>query len=348
MKEIRTNPITHPNAWRGKELKKNQEWVDYLSEDEINDINSALNTVTKKGLTWGNFGKEDFPLTAMKKRLAELDTQLLNGRGFVLLRGLPIKQYTLDQIKVIYWGLSTYMGQIMPQNVMGTMIEHIEDIKVANLQDPNLRGYVTAKRLDAHSDNSDTVVLLCVDKAERGGMSAIVSTTAIYNKMLANRPDLLPSLFEGYRYDLRGEGPTGDLNETSEPVPVFSYHKGQIRSWFHRRLILGGADKAGIQLSEIQKEALDYFVDAAHDPDLVLEHDLQPGDIQFLNNYCSVHFRTHFEDGPNHKRLLLRLWYNRWERSQLDPAFEKSWIVAGYQEREWAKTRVVTALGIRS
>jgi len=80
----------------------------------------------------------------------------------------------------------------------------------------------------------------------------------------------------------------------------------------------------------------------------VLEHDLQPGDIQFLNNYCSVHFRTHFEDGPNHKRLLLRLWYNRWERSQLDPTFEKSWIVAGYQEREWAKTRVVTALGIRT
>jgi hypothetical protein len=340
-------PITDASAWTGRDMTGKEHWVDRFTAAEIADLDRARAAVAAKGLTWGNFGKADFPLTVMVERLARLDRELRTGRGFVLLRGLPVERYSLEDIKTIYWGLGSHLGQIMPQNVKGTKIEHIEQLKIANLDDPNLRGYVTAKGLDAHSDNSDTVVLLCVDRSERGGKSVIVSTTAIHNKILAERPDLLPALYEGYRYDLRGEGVTGSLDETSEPVPVYSYHGGRVRSWFHRRLILGGAKKAGIELTQLQRDALDYVADAAHDPELLLEHDLQPGDIQFLNNYTAVHYRSPFEDGPNHKRLLLRLWYNRLERHDVDPSFEASWIVAGYQEREWARNRVVSALGHR-
>ena len=347
MHEIKLTPITEASAWMGGRLRDNEDWVDHLDAEEIADLEQARAAVARKGLGWGSFGKADFPLTVMAERLRQLDLQVRAGRGFALLRGLPVGRYNLDEIKTIYWGIASHLGQIAPQNVKGTMLEHIEDIKVANLNDPNLRGYVTAKGLDAHSDNSDVVVLLCVDRAERGGRSMIVSTTAIHNKILALRPDLLPALYQGYRYDLRGEGATGNLDETSEPVPVYNFHDGRVRSWFHRRLILGGAVKAGITLTPLQREALDYVADAAHDPDLVHDHDLLPGDMQFLNNYTTVHYRTPFEDGPNHKRLLLRLWYNRLDRHDVDPVFEASWIVGGYREREWARDRAVAALGNR-
>ena len=38
--------------------------------------------------------------------------------------------------------------------------------------------------------------------------------------------------------------------------------------------------------------------------------DLQPGDIQFINNYTILHSRTGFVDGPepHQKRHMLRLW----------------------------------------
>ena len=170
---------------------------------------------------------------------------------------------------------------------------------------------------------------------------------AIWNKALAEHPEYMEALHTGYRYDLRGEGVTGDLNETSDPVPVFSLHQGRIRGWFHRRLILGGAVKAGLELTELQKKALDFVADAAHDPSILLEHDLQPGDIQLLNNYTTIHYRSAFEDGPNHKRLLLRLWVNRFDRSDTDPAFEESWIIHGYKKREWADGRAIAALGGR-
>jgi hypothetical protein len=345
---IPRSPITDGSAWTGKDMRAKVDWMDDLTAAEIEDLDQALKAVEAQGLGWADgFTAADVPLRKLEPRLKQIDKDLREGRGFVWLRGIPVERYSKEQLKNIYWGLGSHLGTIMPQNVKGAMMEEITDLKVANLHDPNLRGYVTAKGLDAHCDNSDTVALLCVDKAEEGGRSVIVSSPAIYNKVLQEHPEYLEPLFQGYRYDLRGEGPTGSLDETSEPVPVFSYHDGRVRCWFHRRLILGGAVKAGIELTQLQRDALDFVADAAHDPDLLLEHDLQPGDIQFLNNYVVMHYRTPFQDGPNHKRLLLRMWINRVERVDVDPAFESSWIVAGYQPRDWARDRTITALGIR-
>lgn len=337
----------HPSAWTGDELRERSDWIDHFQPAEIGELDRALRHVEAQGLRWGEFSAAEFPLETLLPRLRQVDDELRNGRGFVLLRGIPVERYSLDQIKTLYWGISSHLGQIMPQNVKGTMLEEITDLKVQNLHDPNLRGYVTAKGLDAHSDNSDTVALLCVDRAEVGGRSVIASMPAIFNRMVETHPEYIEPLFEGYRYDLRGEGKTGDLNETSDPVPVFSFHGGRVKGWFHRRLILGGAQKAGIELTDLQRRALDFVADAAHDSSLLLEHDLQPGDIQLLNNYTAIHYRSPFEDGPNHKRLLLRIWINRLDRSDTDPAFEQSWIVAGYQPREWARDRPIAALGGR-
>jgi hypothetical protein len=45
-------------------------------------------------------------------------------------------------------------------------------------------------------------------------------------------------------------------------------------------------------------------------PDLMYSMDLQPDDMQILNNHVMLHSRTHFEDhqDPARKRLLFRLW----------------------------------------
>jgi len=48
--------------------------------------------------------------------------------------------------------------------------------------------------------------------------------------------------------------------------------------------------------------------------------DLQAGDIQFINNYTTLHSRTEFEDGaePHQKRHMPRLWLK----------FSKPWPLA--------------------
>jgi hypothetical protein len=48
----------------------------------------------------------------------------------------------------------------------------------------------------------------------------------------------------------------------------------------------------------------------ANEPDLYLDTDFQPGDIQWLKNSVILHKRTAYEDypEPERKRHLLRLW----------------------------------------
>ena len=48
-------------------------------------------------------------------------------------------------------------------------------------------------------------------------------------------------------------------------------------------------------------------------PELRIELDFEPGQIQFVNNLLTGHARTEFEDypEPERKRHLVRLWLRR-------------------------------------
>ena len=55
----------------------------------------------------------------------------------------------------------------------------------------------------------------------------------------------------------------------------------------------------------------------------MLEMDLEPGDVQFCNNYVIAHGRTDFVDGEKEeeKRLMLRLWLKFREARPVGNAF---------------------------
>ncbi|MEI9929142.1 MAG: TauD/TfdA family dioxygenase [Rhizomicrobium sp.] len=57
-------------------------------------------------------------------------------------------------------------------------------------------------------------------------------------------------------------------------------------------------------------EALDTVSAMARDPKYNVYMDLQPGEMQFINNYHVLHGRTSYEDDAalGHKRHFKRLW----------------------------------------
>ena len=62
--------------------------------------------------------------------------------------------------------------------------------------------------------------------------------------------------------------------------------------------------------TDIERELLDVYEEIAASPDLYLDMDLAPGDVQWLSNHSILHARTAYEDHPEpeRKRHLLRLW----------------------------------------
>ena len=175
--------------------------------------------------------------------------------------------------------------------------------------DPTARIYQTSERQSFHTDSTDVVGLLCLKKAQSGGESMLVSALSIYNRFKELRPDLLPLLFNPVATDRRGEVPEGELPFMT--IPVFSWFEGHLTVFYQRQYINSAKrfDDAP-PLTDKHREALDLFDTLANDPSLHFVMQLEPGDMQFLNNYVMLHTRSAYEDhdDPAMKRLLWRLW----------------------------------------
>ncbi|MBD0272452.1 MAG: TauD/TfdA family dioxygenase, partial [Acetobacteraceae bacterium] len=106
-------------------------------------------------------------------------------------------------------------------------------------------------------------------------------------------------------------------------IPVFSEHRGVLSCRFIRNPIEAGAQRRGVPLTGPEREALDLVSLLCAREDMRLDMMLEPGDMQFCNNYITAHARTEFEDWPEpeRRRLMLRLWLSFEERRPLAPDF---------------------------
>ncbi len=314
--------VTDATAWKGPQLAADTSWIHHLTENEAQEIDRAFQEVKRRGLSCGAFGKDMFPLPLLARKLARIDEQVRNGCGFALLKGLPVARYTLEELKTLYWGLGVHMGQVISHNVAGDFVAAVTDLGLKS-SDPNRRNNTTNQVLDPHTDLADVVALLCVEQAKEGGMSSLVSSVAIHNEIVRHHPEYLEVLYEGFYHDYRGYGPAADPNEvTPTPIPVFEYNNGRVNCAFAKKIIEIGARKRGVPLTPLQQAAIDYVHELGTRADMRLEMMLEPGDIQVINNYATLHARTDYVDHDDgRKRYLLRMWMNLPDSAQLSPDF---------------------------
>ena len=301
-------PINAANAWRGEDLAKDSSWLMRLSEAEVADVERALATAKATGKPLEQIGRNEFPLTVTRARLEAALADMYDGRGFVVLRGLPVGRWSDDDTGLVFWGLGRYLGSPLYQNPQGELLGHVYD-HGRTYGNIDVRGYETNAYLPYHTDAGDMVGLLCLRRSLEGGLSSIVSSVTVHNEILANHPEYLGLLYNGFYY-IRREAALTERGVSDRPIPVFGARDGVVSCRYIRNQINAGAVKREIPLTTLEKAALDYLDECTRRPDLRLDMDLEPGDIQFINNYTILHSRTGFVDGPepHQKRHMLRLW----------------------------------------
>jgi Taurine catabolism dioxygenase TauD, TfdA family len=301
--------VEGPSAWIGRDLSgREAEWVYRLSPAEIAEIEQATAAVRERGLDIAEIRRADFPLPTLGSALDRLCQEVLDGRGFVLIRGLPVDGRPIEDSAAAYWGIGTYFGNALSQNAKGHLLGHVRDLGLAT-SDPNVRTYQTTERQHFHTDSCDIVGLLCLKTAKAGGLSSITNSMAIYNAMATRRPDLVRHLFRPFPTDRRGEVPEG--KRPFFEIPVYNDYAGYLSVLYSRPYINSGQRfPEARRLSHEDIEALDMFDALANDHELRLDMEFRPGDMQFLHNHTILHDRTAFEDWeePERKRHLLRLW----------------------------------------
>lgn len=320
MQMVRT-PLRTPAAWCGRDERNKRDWIYELGEADVAELDAALADAKESGHTLETLQRADFPLPRLQPAIARWMSDLDRGRGFVLVRGVPVWRYTEAEAAIVYWGLGLHMGTAVSQNAAGDLLGHVRDTG-AHPNHPSVRLYKTREPLGFHCDGSDIVGLLCLQSAKAGGASRIVSSVSVYNELLSRCPDLVPLLYEPFYWDRNEEQRPG------EPpyfvLPICFSHDGRLRTFYIGWYIRNAQRHADVpRLTAQQIELLDTLDAIAADPAFHLEMDFRPGDIQWLKNAVILHSRTEYEDfaEPARKRHLLRLWLTAHEHWSDGDAF---------------------------
>lgn len=310
-------PVVDPAEWYPGDIRGSDAWLYRLSDAEFAEIEAGVAAVEARGLDIRDIRREDVPLPRFGGALAEMRDELLDGRGFVVIRGLPVARMSRAQVAAAFWSIGVNFGAAVSQNASGHLLGHVKDL---GTDYDKVRGYQTRAHMAFHADQCDILGLCCLHPAKSGGAHRVCSSVALHNEMLRRRPDLVKELnwkFYRSRSDDVSPGETPYYRQA-----IFNYHDG----YFAARGVSANIAKAqkmpGVpEFTDAQVEAMDMFKALA--PELSVDVDIRQGDMSFVLNHVTLHSRTAFEDWPEpeRKRHFLRLWLTTHGERPLPPDF---------------------------
>jgi hypothetical protein len=300
-------PLESVCEWRRDEL--GDSYVFQLTDDHVEELDRALAHAEASCDDVLDITRDSFPLPTLGVELARITDDLVNGRGVVLIRGVPVERYGKERASSIYWGIGMHLGRPWPQNAKGHLLGDVTDQGRA-VTDPTSRGNeIGGYAFPFHSDGSDLVGLLCLDAGAGGGASLVANVVSIHNELVRTDPDLAAELYAPFPYDLRGENAPG--TKAWYTMPIFNRHDGRLFVRYIRPYIESTRrhDDAP-RPSEAARAAMDRVDAMCADPQYHVAMTMQPGDMQFVNNYHVLHARNAYEDDRPAGRIrhLKRLW----------------------------------------
>lgn len=303
---MRMEPVSDASVWTGADLEADRSWEYVLSDAHRAEIEGALALVKAKGFGIPAVTKVEFSLPTLAPALAGVAEEIRAGRGFAMLRRFPVEGYDYDDIALMYWGVCSHIGTGITQNSEAGFIHYVTDGRLRPQQGKRGVGFPKESRL--HVDLMDIVTLLCVRQAPDDPPSRIASSTAIYNRVLAERPEALPRLYKGFQWGRMEEHGAGETPTSGYRVPFFSEKDGQVSCQYNRAWIENGDRLRGEEMSADDSALLDYIDNIARD--VCFEFPFHTGDVQFCSNYTVLHGRAAHEMVPDEdkKRVLLRIW----------------------------------------
>src|SRR5262249_14576999 len=150
-------PIQHPSAWTVADFRSPADYSVDLDVAQLRDIAAAMQRIKAAGIGLDGLQREHFEAPSLRPVVEEIRRQIEDGRGFVLLRRLPIEDYSKDDLGLIFWGIGTHLGRGLSQSVLGDRLGHVKDF---SREDPGARAYRNKQELSPPTDSCDLVGLL--------------------------------------------------------------------------------------------------------------------------------------------------------------------------------------------
>ncbi|MFZ3238668.1 MAG: TauD/TfdA family dioxygenase [Stellaceae bacterium] len=309
---VPNRPIEGPSAWVRADVRP-EDWRVELDAACLAEIRRTVDELRAYPLPTVVLGADDFAMPACREAMARARAMLACGVRFAIVDRLPLEDMNSTEATAVYWLLSSMISRPVAQKLDGTLVYDVLDTGQEALPGSGVRPDKTNIEIRFHNDNAyndtppDYVGLLCLRRAMSGGHSRVISFHTAYNEMLARCPERLARLYQPFWFDRQREFHPGD-----SPIfagPVFD-GGAELKARFSVHQINSGYALRGEPVDQAGEAALSAMLDIFEDEALSVDFDLEPGQMQFVDNRALGHSRTAFVDyaGPAQKRHLVRLW----------------------------------------
>src|SRR5580658_6220086 len=102
MTAIHTAPFDHKMAWRGSELRKDDIAFD-LSARHAAALEDVLHRTAKSEIA--EIMPADCRHPALDADLERVFDEIQDGRGIVIVRGIPVAGHSVEDVKRMFWAL---------------------------------------------------------------------------------------------------------------------------------------------------------------------------------------------------------------------------------------------------
>jgi len=306
--------IEGASAWRRADIRT-EDYRVVLDGPCLDEIRRVADEIRDHPLPTILRTPADFDMTNCHAAMAEVRRILKQGVRFAVVDRLPVEELSQDEAQCIYWLLSSMVARPVAQKLDGTMIYDVHDTGAQALPGSGIRPDKTNIEIRFHIDNAynatppEIVGLLCLKTAKSGGLSRVLSFHTVHNALLARHPEHLPRLYQPFWFDRQKEFFPGEPETFFAPV-FEEGDEGELRARFSVHQINGGYAMKGTPVDNEGAAALAAALEIFEEPDVAMDFEFAPGEIQFVDNRTLGHSRTEFEDypEPERRRHLVRLW----------------------------------------
>ena len=130
-------------AWRGVDLKKDDIAFD-LTPRHAAALEELLDAFHKQRLGLGQIRPEHCRHPALDADLARVFDEIQEGRGIVIIRGIPVAGHSDDDVSMIFWALGAHFGRGVSQSARGDLLGLVRD-ETPPGEPESARGYTSRR-----------------------------------------------------------------------------------------------------------------------------------------------------------------------------------------------------------
>lgn len=311
--DVLKQPITAPCAWRAADIT-DDDWIIQIPPKALLELDELVGKLAGYDGVVEELHAKDFALKAVTELMGLVTERLHHGIGFTVLDRLPVERWGEPAAKAVGWILTSLLGTVVVQKADGTRLYEVKDLRAT--LGYGVRRSITNLDQDFHTDGGwltqtpEITTLVCLRPASAGGLSRVASLATAHNDLRAQHPQLLKRLYQDFWWDRQAEHPPEESKSSRHPV--FARRDGKLTVRHYADYVRKGYQLLGESLDKEGDAALTEMKAIVDAPENWIEFQLEPGQIEYVNNHLLAHARTAFEDDASKGgRYLLRLWNRR-------------------------------------